>query len=171
MIQINTEDPKEHWQFASVKERIVLDLGCGRWELVDHPLWPTTPEYFIQKGAKKVIGVDCDANEIIWFNSNLNESMYDFANQCIKSTDCISFLIGKHSPNCMKIDIEGAEIHLINLSDDIFKLVDEYYIEVHSDHLYNQCILKLAQNRYDIYQQIHLIHTGACKVIFAKKIQ
>jgi len=175
MIKVNNENPNEHWQFVSVTDCVVLDLGCGRWEHVEHREkdWPTTPEYFNIKGAKKVIAVDGDENEILWFNKKYShESGYVFIHSMINSPNILEHLITEYKPNCIKIDIEGGEINLINLSDDIFNLVNEYYIETHNDQLYYQCILKLAQNRYDIYQQIDLVHTnGGCKVIFAKKIK
>lgn len=175
ILKINNENPNEHWQFASVTDCVVLDLGCGRWAHVENieKDWPTTPEYFKAKGAKKVIAVDGDEKEISWFSEKYShESAYVFVHGMINSPNALEYLIKLCKPNCIKIDIEGEEIHLINLSDDIFNLVDEYYIETHSLGLYLSCIIKLAQNRYDIHHQIDLTHTdGQCKVLFAKKIK
>ena len=173
MIQINNENPNEHWQFVSVNNRIVLDLGCGRWEHVEHrdPNWPTTPEFFKQRGATHVVAVDCDPNEINWFNSEFStETNYEFVLGCINSANDFSLLISKYNPNCIKIDIEGAESNLIDLSDDIFSKADEYYIETHDQHLYDSFLNKLISCGYQINNTIDLIHThGSCKVIFAKK--
>jgi predicted rRNA methylase YqxC with S4 and FtsJ domains len=69
MKKVNNENPNEHWEFINVNGKTVLDLGCGRWEHVEYrdPNWPTTPEYWTQKGANQVIGIDADQNEIDWF--------------------------------------------------------------------------------------------------------
>ena len=175
IVKVNNENPNEHWQFVSVVDCVVLDLGCGRWEHVEYrdKNWPTTPEYFKINGAKTVIAVDSDINEISWFNKKFAEEHgYVFICRTINSSEILKETITKYKPNCIKVDIEGGEIHLINLSDDVFSSVEEYYIETHNDQLYDLCILKLAKNRYDVYQHIDLVHTnGACKVIFAKKIK
>ena len=173
MIKVNNENPNEHWQFVSVNNRVVLDLGCGRWERVEHrdPKWPTTPEFFIQKGAKHVVAIDCDPNEINWFTSNFSkESNYEFILSCINSSNDFLNLITTYNPNCIKIDIEGAESNIIDIPNDVFSKVDEYYIETHNHHLFESCISKLDSCNYQIINIIDLIHTnGACKVIFAKK--
>jgi hypothetical protein len=172
--KVDNENPNEHWQYVNVSDRVVLDLGCGRWEHVERrdPNWPTTPEYFKQNGAKKVVAVDCDINEINWYNSVFSEesSYYDFILSHIHSSNDFSSLILKYQPNCVKVDIEGMECHLVDVPDDIFRSVEEYYIETHSQYLFNSCMSKLVLCGYIIYNQIDLVHTnGACMVIFAKK--
>ncbi len=173
MIQVNNENPKEHWQFISVKDRIVLDLGCGRWEQIEYrdKNWPTTPEFFKMNGASSIIAIDSDHREIEWFKQNFSEDqIYNFILKSINTSDCFKELFLSYKPNCVKVDIEGAEINLINLDNEIFNLVDEYYIETHSPDIFNLCSNKLTINNYTIENIIDLVHTGgACKVIFAKK--
>ena len=173
MKNVNNENPNEHWEFINVNEKTVLDLGCGRWESVEYrdPNWPTTPEYWIQKGAKYVVGIDADQNEIDWFlKMYKDEVSYEFNCMMINSPNDFNHLINQYKPNVIKCDIEEGEIHLINLDDETFKLVDEYYIETHGDELYSKCVSKLSECGYEIYEEIDLTHTrGYCKVLFAKK--
>lgn len=173
MIKVNNENPNEHWQFVSVTNRIVLDLGCGRWEHVEHrnPNCSTTPEFFKQRGATHVVAIDCDPREINWFNSKFSkEENYEFILGCINSANDFSDLILRYNPNCVKIDIEGAESNIIHMSNYIFSKVDEYYIETHNQQLYESCTSKLTLCGYQITNIIDLVHTnGLCKVIFAKK--
>lgn len=173
MKKVNNENPNEHWEFINVNGKTVLDLGCGRWEHVEYrdTNWPTTPEYWTQKGANQVIGIDADQNEIDWFlKMYKNEIGYTFNCMIINSPDDFYHLINQYKPNVIKCDIEGGEIHLINLDNETFKLVDEYYIETHGQELYLNCISKLFECDYEIYEEIDLIHTnGNCKVLFAKK--
>jgi hypothetical protein len=172
-IEVNNENPNEHWKFIECNQVVAVDLGCGRWEKKEYrdPSWPTTPEYLIQKGANVVYAFDIDNNEIMWYNENVSNKMNVVAiNQGIHSVDDIRNILQKFKPKTIKCDIEGGEIHLINLADEIFKMVDEYYIETHNQELYLQCINKLLNCNYTIVEQIDLIHTnGACKVIFGKK--
>jgi hypothetical protein len=173
MKNVDNENPYNHWEYVNVENKIVVDLGCGRWEKVEYrdPSWPTTPEYFKIKGASCVVGMDSDPEEIKWFKSNFNlDSSFQFIEFSLQSSNDFKEIIEKIKPNCIKCDIEGGEIHLINLADEIFKMVDEYYIETHNQELYLQCINKLLNCNYTIVEQIDLIHTnGACKVIFGKK--
>lgn len=173
MKKVNNENPNEHWEFINVNKKIVLDLGCGRWEHVEYrdPNWPTTPEYWTQKGANRVIGIDADQNEIDWFlKMYKDEIVYTFNCMAINSSNDFYYLINQYKPNVIKCDIEGGEIHLINLDNETFKLVDEYYIETHGQELYLNCVSKLSECDYEIYEEIDLVHTnGHCKVLFAKK--
>lgn len=75
---VNNENPIEHWQYINVKDRVVLDLGCGRWEKIEHRNqdWPTTPEYFLMNSAKEVIAVDADSGEIEWFTNKFNDDIF-----------------------------------------------------------------------------------------------
>ena len=173
MVKVDNENPNLHWEFVNVDGRIVLDLGCGRWEHIEHrdPNWPTTPEYWINKGASFSIGLDSDSNEINWFNDQFNDdSRYKFECMFISSTADMANLISTYNPDCIKCDIEGGESTLFDLDDDIFCKIDEYYIETHGDELYNRCIEKLTRNNYVIHSLIDLVHTqGFCKVVFARK--
>jgi predicted RNA methylase len=76
MINVGTEHPYLHWRYIDVENRIVLDLGCGRWSSQDKHL--STAEFFIRMGAKRVIGVDCDNKEITALQEKLtNDSLYE----------------------------------------------------------------------------------------------
>jgi hypothetical protein len=174
MIQVDNENPIHHWQFVEVENRVVLDLGCGRYEkyVYRNPDWPTTPEYFVQKGAKHVNAIDIDHGEIEWFRSEFkNESdKCTFIEKEINSVESFENIILTYKPDCVKCDIEGAETYLFDLHNNIFSLVKEYYIETHGNELYEKCINKLNESDYEIFNQIDLTHTGGfCKVIFARK--
>jgi hypothetical protein len=173
MKYINTENSKEHWEFIKVDNRIILDLGCGRWNKVEcvEDSWLSTPEHFVINGATKVVGVDTDPAEIEWFNNKFGkDSRYNFILQNISSVDDLKKLYSIFNPNCVKCDIEGNEKYLYKLDKDIFCSVDEYYIETHGDNLYSIFISLFAEYGYSIREQIDLTHTnGFCKVIFAYK--
>ena len=173
MLKVNNENPIEHWQFVEVENKIVLDLGCGRWEKVEKrdKNWLTTPEYFISKGASKVIAIDIDLAEISWFlHQNFDPNKYTFLQQNITSNDDIATLIDTYKPNCIKCDIETGERFLLDIDKKKFLSVEQFYIETHGDDLYQQFLNIFNKYNYTIVEQIDLTHTsGYCKVIFAKK--
>ena len=40
--KIDSENPKLHWKYIECNNKITLDLGCGRWEHIEHrdQSWP-----------------------------------------------------------------------------------------------------------------------------------
>lgn len=170
--QINTENPKEHWEFIDCYNKIVLDLGCGRWEHVEYrdPSWPTTPEYLIQKGASKVYALDSDPNEYQWFKSTFkdNGKIIPLLGKISSTEDAIE-IIKKYKPDTIKMDIEGFEEAFLNVPDEQFSTVNFYAIETHSDDLYNKFIEKFNKCEYEITAILELTHAYNMKVIFCKK--
>jgi len=72
---VESENPLEHWNdIKEVEGKVVLDLGCG-W--LFQP-FESTPQYFIGRGAKKIIGVDAACGEI----EKLNATFPDHAFVC-----------------------------------------------------------------------------------------
>jgi len=171
MRKVNSEDPNYHWEFVNVKNKRVLDLGCGDFGGVGKLPYTTTLEYFLIKEASFVLGVDVDISDLE--SIKLLETKYPNFNiicSMISSPDQIKYLITNYDIQILKSDIEGHEVNIFNLDDETFTLIEEYYIETHSDELYNQCIDKLTNCGYEIYDQISLVQTNElCKVIFARK--
>ena len=50
--KITSAEPDNHWGFINFKDKIVLDLGCGKFHSTI-----STYDLFLQNGAKQVIGV------------------------------------------------------------------------------------------------------------------
>lgn len=173
MILLNNENSAEHWKFIDVKDKVVLDLGCGRWNKVERveDEWLTTPEHFVSHGAKRVIAVDIDPLEIDWFNNNFKDNnIYEFLCMAIKSKEDIIKLYNIYNPDCVKCDIETNEKYLLELSREQFCSIKNYYIETHGDNLYLKFLQILSDYNYHISEQIDLTHTnGYCKVLFATK--
>lgn len=174
MLTLDNENSAKHWEFIDVNNKIVLDLGCGRWNKVERveDSWLTTPEHFIVNGAKKVIGVDIDNEEIEWFKHKFTcDNRYEFVLKYINSSEDLLSLYNTHNPDCVKVDIETGERFLLNLDKDQFRRIEQYYIETHGNDLYHYCLDKLVSYNYHIVEQIDLTHTnGYCKAIFAKRL-
>lgn len=171
MKKVNSEDPKYHWEFVNVKNKRVLDLGCGDFGGVGHLPYTTTLEHFLIKEAAFVLGVDANTSDLNAIR--LLEAKYpnfSVIESMVSSPDQIRDLITNNNIQILKSDIEGHETNIFNLDDETFTLIEEYYIETHSDDLYNQCVNKLTSCGYVIYEQISLAQTNdICKVVFARK--
>lgn len=170
---VNNENPTDHWKYINVKNKIVLDLGCGRWEKIESrdQSWLTTPEYFLTNNAKEVVAIDADPDEIRWFQNKFkNNPKLKFLLLPINSTADINKLYNLYKPDCVKCDIETNEKFLVGLTEEQFCSVKEYYIETHGNHLYSIIYNLLIKYNYSIRHLIDLTHTkGYCKVIFATK--
>lgn len=124
---VNSENPLEHWSdIEDLRDRVVLDLGCG-W--IDHG-HASTPEYFLSRGAKKIIGIDSTQSEI----NKLNEiyPYHIFICKTINSTEDLQEVITKYQPDFIKMDIEGAEIYLKDIPKEVFNSIKEFAIEYHN---------------------------------------
>lgn len=169
---VGTEHPSEHWEFVECENSIVLDLGCGRWEKWVHrdSSWPTTPEFFIQKGAKQVYALDSDEEEINWFMDNIVPNMnVTMIKKSISSVDDIREILNFCNPDFVKCDIEGQEIVLLDLTDEEFSKVKFYAIETHSYELSSMFSKRFTDLDYTILAVIDLTHAHPMKVFFAKK--
>lgn len=116
---ITGEEPKEHWYFLDIKDKVVLDLGCGRWMSSI-----STAEWFLNEGAKQVIGVELA-------NMNLNNDRFVMEIQRIGSSEQLEDLFNKYKPDIIKCDIEGAEIYFDNI-ESIPEEIRQFAVEYHN---------------------------------------
>ena len=138
---IFSENSSEHWPFLSVDGLNVLDLGIGRWGV--NEIAETSPVFFKNKNAKKIVGVDCDENEVAFFDKYFSNNYTDesvFKCKFIKSSKDLSFLISENDINVIKCDIEGEEINLFKLKLQEYSLLQNIAIEYHSTVLLRQLI-------------------------------
>ena len=119
--KIISEEPNDHWCFLNSKDKIVLDLGCGKFYSSI-----STAEWFVNNGATMVTGVDL---------SNIGYEADNFIMKIknIESTDDLDFLLRLTTPQIIKCDIEGAEIHFDKI--DELPYTEQIAIEYHSEFL------------------------------------
>ena len=158
MMYITSEEPINHWGFIDFKDKIVLDLGCGKFHSSI-----STYEWFLQNGAKQVIGVDL-GNET---SENIN---FIYSGGSIDSKERLLNLINEYNPQIIKCDIEGAEIHFEDINN--LNTVKEFAIEYHSADLKNMLFYKFAIWGFDYIEEIQLMDCNIKEqgVLYAKKI-
>lgn len=125
---ITSEHPDIHWGFLNVKDKIVLDLGCG----INSEHTPT-PWYFINdKKAKYVVGVDSSQPSYNWFTQNFVVKNFIPIMDMVDRWEKIQMYIDYWKPEVIKMDIEGSEILMGPLNKRLFDNVEEIAIEYHN---------------------------------------
>jgi hypothetical protein len=107
------------------------------WEGIKIPDMISTSEHWLNLGAKMVIGIDTNPNDIACLRDVLLNRNSLFYNEEIRSPSKIKYFILKHGVDILKSDIEGFEYHIINMPNEDFSLVKEYYVETHNNDLTN----------------------------------
>jgi hypothetical protein len=168
---IHTEDSSVHWTYFNIINQNVLDLGCGRWYTTDHN--ELSPIYFVNNGAKFLVGVDSNENDINYYKSTTqNDSRYEFLTENISSINQIKDLILKYNITALKCDIEGAEEVLLGLNKEDFNNIIELAIEHHSDYLKFEFLKKVVEWGFEIRAISNFVRTpDYMGVIFCYKPQ
>lgn len=150
---VTNEDYDLHWNFLSFKDKKILDLGAD---------YGSTASYFLWKGAKQVIAVEGDHKLASKLKENFsNNNKVITIEKIINDPQDIANLIDSYSPDIVKSDIEGAEIHLLGVPDNILETVNEWLIEAHSQTIYHkliECFSRLGFNVSQIfYNQVKVV--------------
>jgi hypothetical protein len=162
---IESEDPAVHWPGMNITGKNILDLGCGRWGETDQS--KMTPIYFLNQGAKSVVGVDACINEINYFNS-LNLPNTTFIFKGIEDAPTVISLIQKYKIDTIKCDIEGRETFILDLKKEDITNISTLYIEYHGDHIKHALVPKLIELGFTIPQIGYLWFPGY-GVLFCEK--
>ncbi len=163
---IASENPEDHWHLLQVKDETVLDLGCG-YHLIEQG-WMTTPEYFLSKGAKKIIGVDTNSEDIQQLL--ISHPNHNFYKDSVNSVDKLNNYINNNNITSLKMDIEGDEKYFLD-SQSNFDSLKYVAIETHNRTLLNQTIYKLINLQFKIttictfYPRVY----DVCNLIYAHR--
>jgi len=112
-----------HWGPIDYKGKVILDIGAD---------YGSTADFFLRKGAMKVIAVERDQGyfERLCARSLGQPEIVPVSKDMVAPTDFLA-LLEEYDVDIMKVDCEGCEALLLELDDDVFSRVPEYLIEVH----------------------------------------
>lgn len=140
---IYSENYDFHWGIIDVTNKRILDIGGSTGDTCD---------YFLSKGARDCINVDCNPDYIDQCVQNIK--IYNLpiipVLMNISNASQIESLIEEYKPDVVKMDCEGCEVHLVQVREEILRIVPEYIIETHSDPIFDSIQNKLLQNGYEI---------------------
>lgn len=143
LMPIYDEDYDLHWNYRSFKYKKILDLGAD---------YGSTASYFLRKGAKQVVAVEGDHDLASKLKSNfVGDIRVIPIEQKINSAVDIASLISSHSPDLVKVDIEGSECYLLKCSDNTLKKVDEWLIETHTSELYKDISQRFLRLGFKVF--------------------
>ncbi len=127
---------------ADYHGKTVLDIGADRG---------STASYFLRNGARFVICVEGDPNRYRQLEANLPslqnaEAIFKW----ISNPSDIAELLWYYA-DIVKIDVEGAEQHLLSVDPCMIWLHSEYMIEVHKNIVSLDSMINLfRQYGYDV---------------------
>ena len=157
MKNIPTEDPKHHWSFLDVKDKLVMDMGCSFYEAYYNPGMLSSAEWFIENGAAQVIGFDGDPDEVKKYNIVYkNDPRYEVFELWLDSPNHIRKLL-EFKPQVIKCDIEGAEINFLPITKQEMECVEEIAFEYHNVPTREMCEIKLKEWGFDFIEQYSIL--------------
>jgi len=173
MKNIPTEDPKHHWSFLNVKDKLVLDMGCSFYEAYYNPGMLSSAEWFIENGATQVIGFDGDPEEVTKYNIVYkNDPRYEIFQLWLDTPGHIKKLL-EFNPQVIKCDIEGAEINFLPITKEEMDCVEEIAFEYHDIATREMCEKKLPEWGFDYIEQFSILdrHPDNQGVYYGRKSQ
>ena len=142
---VNSENPIEHWSdITNIDNKIVMDLGCG-W--LFQP-FQSTPEYFISRGAKLLIGVEADGGEVQKLQTLYPN--HTFICKTILSETHLIELFWTYRPQVIKMDIEGYESVINKMTSEQWISVEEIGVEYHNPTCKEILERKLSEFGFEI---------------------
>lgn len=144
---IHTENPAEHWGFLPIENETILDLGCG----INNNEFIPTPMYWIEKGAKKVYGIDPSPQSYEWFKQNFVVKNFINIMDYVDRTEKFEMYFNVVKPTVCKIDVEGSEIFLNALNPEFLEGIRHIGIEYHNLACLVSCEHLLKNAGYDLY--------------------
>ena len=144
---ITTESPDIHWGFLKVKDKVVLDLGCG----LNNNEFAPTPYYFLQEQkAKNVVGIDGDKQSYEWFKQNYVVKNFLPIMDMVDRIEKFELYLGYYKPEIVKMDIEGSEILINALDVSYLESVQQIGIEYHNLSCLISCEHKLREAGFEL---------------------
>lgn len=153
----SNENYDECWGFVSYKNKVVLDLGAD---------YGSTAYYFLKRGAKKVIAVEGEeylASKLL--HNYGRDSRVKCIYKWIGSPNDLEKLI-RLKPDMVKVDIEGAEIHIAKVSTELLLSVKEWVIEVHEKEVYEELLKLFLRLKFNVIPVDYEL-IGVYKIIYA----
>ena len=151
--KIISENPENHWRFLNPNGKRVMDMGCSFWDSSFNEGWLSSAQYFIHRGATKLIGFDCAMQDIEKYHTMYGDDpKWHIFHLCLNSTIQIQDLIETHKPQVIKCDIEGAEIYFNDITKEMLDGVDEIAIEYHNGPMRVMCEQKMVEWEFTNHQ-------------------
>ena len=168
--KILSENSEHHWSYLDTKDKVLLDLGCGRHDTSD--LYQSSAVWLGERGATKVIAIDGRESEINYFNeNNIDKEKYAFIHMFINTSEDIRSLLKEFKPTVIKCDIEGYETNFYDITKEEMKDVVEFGLEYHNLNILEKMTQKLTEWGFEIHTEAKFAFVDASQmgVLFCSK--
>jgi len=140
------------WSQTCYEGKTVLDLGAD---------YGSTVYYFLKRGAKRVIAVEGDRTLALQLEKNFwRDERVVCLHKWIGDTSDFEFVIlvgNTYGCDLAKVDVEGAEKHLVGVQPEALQSIGEWLIEAHTKQVCEELSkvflnlgFKVFASRYDI---------------------
>ncbi|MHB8567542.1 MAG: class I SAM-dependent methyltransferase [Nitrososphaerales archaeon] len=140
-------------------EKVVLDVGAD---------YGSTAHYFLSKGAKFIVCVEC--NKYL-FRKLVSDAKLighiEPIQMCVSNSEEYEQLIERCRPQIAKVDCEGCEVYLCGVKDSALASIPEWIIETHGDDVSLRILDKFLHNGFRLMMQRSL--PAQVKVLMLKK--
>ncbi len=164
IIESTGEDFEYHWGFIDYKGKTILDIGAD---------YGSTARCFFEYGALKVYAVEGNVayyNKLKQSSVNLQKYLIPIIMLIKSSRDFINIFTNiQEKVDIVKIDIEGDELTLIDVPDDILRKYDDYIIETHHTDIRDKIIPRFKAIGYELKLERPLSVTGFHAIWLHKK--
>ena len=162
IVPLEGEDYDRHWKWTSFTGKTVLDLGAD---------YGSTAFFFLKQGACRVIAVEGSKTRTAKLKTYYGGSdKVVCVEKFIGSARDIEELIGKYKVDIVKVDIQGAERYLMQVSPKLLLSVNEWLIETHSDEIRKNLERFFVGLGFRVYLVLHTRYYSAnADCIYVKK--
>ena len=147
-----SDNSEDHWPCINMENKILLDLGCGRWDTYE--LCHSSPIYLGGLGASKVYAIDAKASEIAYFTeNNPDPEKYTFINASVESSEQIKQWISDFNIDYIKCDIEFYEKLFYPLTVEDMKNIKEFAVEYHDLDIRDNFLKKFEEWGFTVHSE------------------
>lgn len=144
-ISFTGENFEHHWGFINWRDKIILDIGAD---------YGSTADCFLTVGASKVYASEGDIElyKKLVEHAKGNDRIIPSSKLIFCPNDFIDLFneFRDSRIDICKMDCERAEIHLLEVSDDMLRSIREYAIECHSPDILNKVSDKFKKAGFNI---------------------
>ncbi len=116
------ENYDDHYGFINWNGKVVLDCGAD---------YGSTAKFFFSRGAKKVIAVEFDNQYWDALVALSKESEIIPVRKFLATAGDFEDLIDNYDVDIIKVDIEGGETGLLDVSCEYLRKIPEFAVEYH----------------------------------------
>jgi hypothetical protein len=168
---IDTEEPQQHWQYLTVKQQRVLNLGCGNFGILKNMPYPDDVGYFLAQDPAHLVAVDTNPKDVALlqerYAADITAGRLTVRHLHCDRVSVLQELLDTYQITAVKSDIEGFEFLFEWLPEEYVTRIQHWAIEAHGNNLIQS--IKQWSERYKMTCTAEIVLTHGmypCRVYF-----